>query len=84
LLLALKRLPLAVMPRRGPNVQAARKVYAYEGWQQTLSWQDIQKEDHIKFGTQHMKLSRRSIQQYVSNGERARPFFLGILSESHF
>jgi hypothetical protein len=69
LLLALKRLPLAVMPRRGPNVQAARKVYAYECWQQNLSWQDIQKEDRIKFGTQHRKLSRASIERYVSNGQ---------------
>jgi hypothetical protein len=56
----------------GPNVQAARKVCAYEGWQQNLSWRDIQKEDRIKFGTQHRKLSRRSIQQYVSNGEKLR------------
>jgi hypothetical protein len=72
LLLALKRLPLAVMPRRGPNVQAARKVYAYECWQQNLSWQDIQKEDRIKFGTQHRKLSRTSIKRYVSNGEKLR------------
>ena len=72
MLLALKRLPLAVMPRRGPNVQAARKVCAYEGWQQNLSWQDIQKEDRIKFGTQHRKLLRRSIQHYVSNGEKLR------------
>ena len=72
MLLALKRLPLAVMPRRGPNVQAARKVYAYECWQQNLSWQNIQKEDRIKFGTQHRKLSRRMIQQYVSNGEKLR------------
>ena len=60
------------MPRRGPNVQAARKVYAYECWQQNLSWQDIQKEDRIKFGTQHRKLSRTCIQQYVSNGEKLR------------
>lgn len=60
------------MPRRGPNVQAARKVYAYECWQQNLSWQDIQKEDRIKFGTQHRKLSRRSIRHYVSNGGKLR------------
>ena len=60
------------MPRRGPNVQAARKVCAYEGWQQNLSWQDIQKEDRIKFGTQHRKLSRTSIKRYVSNGEKLR------------
>ena len=60
------------MPRRGPNVQAARKVYAYECWQQNLSWQDIQKEDRIKFGTQHRKLSRASIKRYVSNGEKLR------------
>ena len=60
------------MPHRGPNVQVARKVYAYEGWQQNLSWWDIRKEDHIKFGTQHRKLSRRSIQHYVSNGEKLR------------
>ena len=53
-MLALKRLPLAVMPRRGPNVQATRKVYASECWQQNLSWQDIQKEDRIMVGVTTM------------------------------
>ena len=72
MLLALKRLPLAIMPHHGPNVQVARKVYAYEGWQANLSYQEIQKRDRVRFGTQHRELSHSSIQRYVSNGKKLR------------